>query len=99
MFHDLKMHKESHDRLKKEKKHEFQESGVDLETVDDITEEDYVTLKESSSDNYCDEETADVFVTNLCCICLLSFKSEHHLKEHMHKHSAVKLLPSILKKN
>ena len=95
------MHKESNDSLKKEKKHEFQESGVDLESVDDIliTEEDYVTLKESSSDNYCDEETADVVVPNLCYICLLSFKSEHHLKEHMHKHSAVTLLPSILKKN
>ena len=94
------MHRESNHNLKKKNKHENQESIVNLEKVDDIliVEEDSVDLKDSSSDKYCIVETANMVVPNLCYICLLSFKSEENLKEHMHKHSAVKLLPSILKK-
>ena len=93
------MHRESNHNLKKNNKHENQEPIVNLEKVDDIliVEEDSVDLKDSSSDNYCNV-TADIVVPNLCYICLLSFKSEEDLKEQMHKHSAVKLLPSILKK-
>ena len=95
---DLKMHRKSNHNIKKKNKHENQESIVNLEKVDDIliVEEDSVDLKDSSSDN--NVETADMVVPNLCYICLLSFISEENLKEHMHKHSGVKLLPSILKK-
>ena len=64
------MHRESNHNLKKNNKHENQEPIVNLEKVDDIliVEEDSVDLKDSSSHNYCNVETADMVVPNLFVI-------------------------------
>ena len=85
---DLKMHQENVHRINKENTEEFQESNDVL-----MTEDDSISSKDSKSD---DVESIDRCVQNLCYICLLSFNTEHNLKEHIQKHSTVKVLPSIL---
>lgn len=97
---DLKTHKENSHSLNQDNTNELQESAVNrvrLEEEDDIFIIDNysVNFKDSSSDGV---QIVDRGIQNLCLICLLSFKTENDLKEHLQKHSTVKTLPSILKK-
>ena len=91
---DLKIHnKSNHTDTENEVNHKSVLNGfqTEKECTNLVVEENLVGENVSSS------VTDKRDVQNLCKICLLSFKTENHLIEHLQKHSTVKVWPSILK--
>ena len=64
-----------------------------------INEDDDHTEKDSNKQQNKEMENVDGVIKNLCTTCLLSFKTETELKQHISKHSDLKEITSILKNN
>ena len=64
-----------------------------------ITEDDALTERDSNNEQNKEIDNVDKVIENLCTICLLSFKAETELKQHISKHLDANKISFILKNN
>ena len=78
--------------------HFHQHNSEIVETkIEETLENENIDHKYTDKENTEDADDIEQSVANLCLLCLLSFKNETDLNQHIPKHKEQKMLPSILK--